>query len=79
MRFYERVGHVELVTADGELVTSLDGLDFRFHVEKNIGGVRDIAQVSILGMNYAEISYFCTFRDDASNIKRRRRVRVYAG
>lgn len=79
MRFYERVGHIELVTANGELITSLDGLDFRFHVEKNIGGVRDIAQVSILGMNYAEISYFCTFRDDASNIKRRRRVRVYAG
>lgn len=79
MTFYERVGHVELVTADGTLLQTLEGLDFKFHVEKNVGGVRDKAVVSILGLNYATISYFCTFMDDARPIQRRRRVRVYAG
>ena len=79
MTFYERIGHVELLTEESTILNILEGVDFRFHAEKNIGGVRDVANVSILGLNNETISFFSTFTDEARSIQRRRRVRIYAG
>lgn len=79
MRFYNRVGHVELISGNGGLLRSYDGLDFRFHVKKTIGGISDKATVGILGLNNDSISYFSTFTDNAHQLQKNWRVRVYAG
>ena len=73
MKFFNRVGHVDIrkdyrwsldetknVTSNVEIM-HLNGLDFRFHVEKTIGAVKDKASVSILGLNRDSISRFSTF------------------
>lgn len=91
MKFFNRVGHVDIqkdyrwsldgmkpVTSNAEIM-HLNGLDFRFHVEKTIGAVKDKASVSILGLNRDSVSRFSTFIDEASSVMRRNRVRVYAG
>ena len=79
MKFYNRVGHVEIITEDGKVSREYNGLDFRFHVEKTYGGTKDTATVGILGLNQESISYLSTFADMATVLSKRRRVRVYAG
>jgi len=79
MRFYGRVGHIEIVSGNGGLLRSFKDLDFRFHVKKTIGGVADKATVGILGLNNDSISFLSTFTDEAHQLQKNWRVRVYAG
>lgn len=79
MQYFQRIGHVELLTGEGSLLRSYRDLDFKFHVKKTIGGVADKATVSILGLNDDSISYLSTFTDDAHQLQKNWRMRVYAG
>ena len=79
MDFFDRIGHVEIATADDGIVKSLRDVDFKFHVEKSVGGIKDSASVSVLGLNSDTIQFLSTFIDQSRANIMRRRARVYAG
>lgn len=79
MNFYNRVGHVELVSPSSG-VTSFSGLDFKFNLKMIVeGNVLPYGDVSILGLNREHVNMLSTARSAATNIAENNIMRVYVG
>ena len=79
-RYWKRVGWVEIELDDGSMRSyggTKDSLDFRFSGEKT-GSIYSSFTVGILGLSRNTINAL-TVWDTAKAIKRKRRIRVFAG